>query len=96
LQLDKCDKKYDLVITTWFTAGNFYPENFPFDTYEEAGEIMDLSNNEKFEKIFTSAYNLLELGGEVVIGSCYIDNDKTRKKQEEFYRKAGMTINRVC
>jgi hypothetical protein len=91
-QLDKWDKKYDLIITTWFTAGNFYPENFPFDTYMEAGEIMDLTKNEKFEKIFTLAYNLLKPGGEVVIGSCYIDNDKTRKKQEEFYRKAGMTI----
>jgi len=53
---------------------------------------MDLTKNEKFEKIFTSAYNLLKHGGEVVIGSCYIDNDKTRKKQEEFYRKAGITI----
>ena len=53
---------------------------------------MDLSKNEKFEKIFSSAYNLLKPGGEVVIGSCYIDNDKTREKQEEFYRKAGMTI----
>ena len=92
LQLDKWDKKYDLVITTWFTAGNFYLENFPFDTYKETGKIMDLSKNEKFEKIFTSAYDLLKPGGEVVIGSCYIDNDKTREKQEEFYRKAGMTI----
>jgi SAM-dependent methyltransferase len=92
LRLYKWDKKYDLIITTWFTAGNFYPENFPFDTYKENGEIMDLSNNEKFEKIFTSAHNLLKPGGEVVIGSCYIDSDKTRKKQEEFYRKAGMTI----
>ena len=90
--LDKWDRQYDLIITTWFTAGNFYPENFPFDTYSESGKIMDLSKNEKFEKIFASAYDLLKPGGEVVIGSCYIDNDPTRKKQEEFYRKAGMTM----
>ena len=92
LHLDKWNKKYDLIITTWFTAGNFYPEDFPFETYKESGKNMDLSKNGKFTKIFLSAYGLLEPGGEVVIGSCYIDSDATRKKQEEFYRKAGMTI----
>src|ERR1043166_7922703 len=30
--LDKWDKIHDMVITTWFTAGNFYPPDFPFDT----------------------------------------------------------------
>ncbi|MEO8414176.1 MAG: hypothetical protein ABI472_10980 [Ginsengibacter sp.] len=90
--LDKWNKQYDLIITTWFTAGNFYPENFPFDTYRESGKITDLSKNEKFEKIFSSAYNLVKPGGEVVFGACYIDTDSTRKKQEDFYRKAGMTI----
>jgi hypothetical protein len=49
---DKWDRKYDLIITTWFTAGNFYPENFSFDTNKVSGENMDLSKNEKFEKIF--------------------------------------------
>jgi hypothetical protein len=90
--LDKWHSKYDLIITTWFTAGNFYPENFSFDAYKFSGENMDLSKNEKFDKIFSSAYNLLLPGGEVVIGSCYIDNESTRKKQEAFYKKAGMTI----
>lgn len=90
--LQKWDRKYDLIITTWFTAGNFYPDNFPFDTYKESGKIMDLSFNEKFEKIFSAAYRLLLAGGEIVIGSCYIDNDSTREKQESFYKKAGMTI----
>ena len=35
---------------------------------------------------------MLSPGGEIVIGSCYIDNDNTRKKQETFYKKIGMTI----
>lgn len=92
LHLDEWNKKYDLIITTWFTAGNFYPDNFPFDTYQVAGRNMDLSKNEKFEKIFSAAYKLLEPGGEIVIGSCYIDNNATRQKQELFYKKAGMTV----
>ena len=92
LHLESWNKKYDLIITTWFTAGNFYPENFPFDTYQHSGKNMDLSKNEKFEKIFSAAYKLLEPGGEIVIGSCYIDNNATRQKQELFYKKAGMTV----
>src|SRR3970282_2802801 len=30
INLDKWNKKYDLIIVTWFTAGNFYPDNFNF------------------------------------------------------------------
>jgi hypothetical protein len=92
LSLNQWNKKYDLVITTWFTAGNFYPENFPFETYQHSGQRIDLSKNEKFETIFLNAYNLLNPGGEVMIGACYIDNDRTRKIQEESYVKMGMTI----
>ena len=90
--LDKWSKKYDMVITTWFTAGNFYPDNFPFDTYRGSGQKLDLTSNEKFVTIFKNAYNLLNTGGEIVIGSCYIDSDATRLKQEESYHKMGMTI----
>ena len=92
LDLHKWKMKYDLVIATWFTAGNFYPTGFPFETYAQSGPRLDLSTNEKFEKIFLNAYNLLEPNGEIVIGACYIDNSKTRKKQEAFYKKIGMTI----
>jgi len=92
LDLNKWDRRYDLVITTWFTAGNFYPADFPFETYNESGQRIDLSKNEKFEKIFWNAYNLLEPQGEIVIGACYIDNNRTRKKQEAFYKKLGMAI----
>ena len=84
--------KYDLIITTWFTPGNFYPENFSFETYKEADEKLDLTNNEMFEKIFTDAYNLLNSGGEIVLGACYLDNEANRKKQEFFYTKLGMTV----
>lgn len=90
--LGDLSKKYDLVIATWFTAGNFYPEDFPFDSYQKSDTKLDLRKNEKFEIIFKNAYGLLNHGGEIVIGSCYIDKDSTRQKQEESYRKMGLTI----
>ncbi|MEP6711363.1 MAG: methyltransferase domain-containing protein [Ferruginibacter sp.] len=90
--LNTLDKKYDIIITTWFTPGNFYPDNFSFETYKESGNKLDLSKNEKFEKIFSAAYDLLNPGGEIVLGSCYLDNTRTRKKQELFYKKLGMNV----
>ena len=90
--LDKWTKKYDLVITTWFTAGNFYPDGFPFDTYKSSGKKLDLTSNSKFTCIFNNAYKLLHTGGEIIIGACYNDNEATRLKQEESYRKMGMTV----
>ena len=90
--LHRSDKKYDMVITTWFTAGNFYPDDFPFDTYQGSGKRLDLTTNKKFTTIFRNAYNLLNDGGEIVIGACYKDNNSTRLKQEESYRKMGMTV----
>jgi SAM-dependent methyltransferase len=90
--LNKWEKNYDMVITTWFTAGNFYPDNFPFQSYQGSGKRLDLSTNEKFTAIMKNAYNLLTPDGELVIGACYKDNDATRLKQEESYRKMGMTV----
>lgn len=90
--LHQWEKKYDLVITTWFTAGNFYPDDFSFDSYKDSGKRLDLSSNKKFETIFKNGHGLLNPGGEVVIGACYIDNNSTRQKQEESYKKMGMTI----
>ena len=90
--LDTLNKKYDMVITTWFTAGNFYPDDFPFDSYKENGRRLDLATNKKFTSIFTNAYGLLNPGGEIVIGACYKDNNATRLKQEQSYRKMGMTV----
>jgi len=91
-ELDRLNKKYDMVITTWFTAGNFYPDDFPFDSYNGSGKRLDLTTNKKFTAIFTNAYNLLHPGGEIVIGACYKDNNATRLKQEESYQKMGMTV----
>lgn len=85
-------KKYDIIMTTWFTPGNFHPDDFPFETYDKSSNKLDLTTNEKFISIFSTAYNMLEDGGEIVLGSCYIDNDNTRKKQESFYHKIGMTV----
>lgn len=90
--LNKLDKKYDMVITTWFTAGNFYPDDFPFNSYKGSGQRLDLSTNRKFTSIFKNAYGLLNPGGEIVIGACYKDNNATRLKQEESYQKMGMTV----
>lgn len=90
--LDNWNKNYDMVITTWFTAGNFYPDDFPFETYKDSGKRLDLTTNTKFTGIFRSSYNLLNPGGEIVIGACYKDNNATRLKQEESYRKMGMTV----
>ena len=90
--LDKWAKKYDMIITTWFTAGNFYPDDFPFANYKGSGNRFELNTNEKFTTIFKNAYRLLNPGGEIVIGACYLDNEETRLKQEESYRKMGMTV----
>lgn len=92
INLDKWKKKYDLIIITWFTAGNFYPNNFNFENYNPSENRFDLSRNKKFETIFSNLYQLLNTGGEIVIGACYIDNDRTRLKQEHSYLLMGMTI----
>ena len=90
--LDKWNKKYDMVISTWFTAGNFYPDDFPFNSYKGSGKKLDLTTNKKFTTIFHNAYDLLNPGGEVVLGACYLDNNSTRLKQEASYQKMGMNL----
>lgn len=89
-KIDTLEEKYDLIISTWFTVGNFYPEDFVFEGYEPG--TYDLSKNEKFSDIFRQAYDRLNSGGEIVIGSMYIDNDSTRKKQESAYRDFGWEV----
>ena len=91
-QLSTLTDKYDIVMTTWFTAGNFYPEGFSFETYKEDGKKLNLDTNKRFEKIFLDAYNLLNPHGEIILGAVYIDNEHTRTKQENFYKKLGMEI----
>ncbi|HEU4791544.1 MAG TPA: class I SAM-dependent methyltransferase [Flavobacterium sp.] len=92
VNLYQLQKKYDLIICTWFTPGNFYPDNFPFNEYNDSHKRLDLSKNEKFTTIFSNAYSLLHPNGEIILGACYIDNDNTRKKQEQSYLKMGMKI----
>lgn len=84
--------KYDLIMTTWFTAGNFYPDDFLFATYQTSNTKLDLSVNKKFDTIFTAAYNLLNEGGKLLLGACYIDNNSTRLRQEASYIKMGMNV----
>ena len=91
-QLDTLTEKYDIVMTTWFTAGNFYPDDFSFTTYKNDDKKLNLDSNPRFEKIFLDGYNLLNPNGEIILGAVYIDSENTRKKQEYFYRKLGMEV----
>jgi hypothetical protein len=89
INLNTLKKKYDLIISTWFTVGNFYPFDFDFEKFKHG---YNMSTNDKFTMIFKQAYDMLNPRGEIIIGSMYIDNDETRKKQEESYRHFGWTV----
>ena len=89
IKLKTIEKKYDLIISTWFTVGNFYPFDFDFKKFKPG---YDMSTNDKFTMIFQQAYKMLNPNGEIIIGSMYIDNDETRKKQEESYKHFGWTV----
>jgi SAM-dependent methyltransferase len=92
--IDEIEGKFDLIIATWFTGGNFFPYNFSFET-NLAGKLKnrpDLEHNQKFQDIFKKSYQKLNDGGEIILGSVYKNNDHTRQKQESFYKKSGMTI----
>jgi len=86
--------QYDLILCTYFTAGDFIPDDFSFET-DKDGKLkvmFSLEKNDSFEKVFRSAFDLLIVGGKLVLGSIYVDTDSTREKQEEFYKKCGMTV----
>jgi len=88
--------KYDLIICTYFTPGNFKPDEIKIKVGKD-GLILPypkncLEPNKKFVKTFRGAYNLLKNNGKIVLGTTYIDTDINRKRQEEFYRKCGMTV----
>ncbi len=86
--------RYDFVICTYFTAGNFVPESFSFatDQHGKLSDVSDVKTNPSFSRVFRSAYDLLLPGGELVLGSVYVDSPETRRRQEEFYEKCGMTV----
>jgi hypothetical protein len=84
--------KYDLVVCTWFTPGNFYLTGFDFENYLKDGKRLNLESNPNFVKVFEGAYGLLVDGGQLVLGATYIDSDATRIKQEEAYTKMRMQV----
>lgn len=90
--LDSWDHPYDIIMTTWFTGGNFYPMDFPFDTYSPEKERYDLSFNPAFDRVFSTAWQRLRPGGAIILGSCYVDSDATRRRQEAFYRHLKMSV----
>jgi SAM-dependent methyltransferase len=90
------EEKYDLVICTYFTGGDFKPDEIKIQT-KEGGLIVEydisaLRPNKKFVSVFKGAYRFLAEKGKIVIGSLYWNNDFVRRIQEEFYRKCGMTV----
>ena len=89
VNLEQLNKKYDLIVCTWFTAGNFYPSDFNFENFNHN---YNLSTNNQFSNIFKQAYEMLNENGEIVIGSIYIDNEETRKRQEDAYKYWGWNI----
>ena len=89
-------QKYDLIICTYFTPGNFKPDEIKIQTGVN-GKVIPydkklLSPNKNFIKVFKPAYALLNDEGKIFLGSTYIDSDENQKRQEEFYRKCGMTV----
>lgn len=92
VHLQELTATFDLVICTWFTPGNFYPDDFDFENHPKSSKKLDLSRNAKFTSVFSKAYSLLSPQGEIVLGACYKDNEATRLKQELSYQKMGMTV----
>lgn len=88
--------RYDLILCTYFTPGNFKPDAVTLKTTDK-GLIVPypqscLNPNKQFVRIFKAAYRLLNPGGKLILGSTYIDTDVNRKRQEDFYKKCGMTV----
>ena len=71
-------KKYDIIMTTWFTPGNFYPADFDFNSYDPAQERLSLKTNPAFTKVWSHAGQMLKKNGMIILGSCYYQNDATR------------------
>ena len=87
---DVPDIKYDLILCTYFTAGNFVPDSYSF---EENADISDLDIKNAFQCVFKPAYDLLQIAGKSVL-TVYVDdkNQNTAKRQREFYEKCGMKV----
>lgn len=92
LELLRLEKTPELIMCTWFTPGNFYPQGFPFESFQEDDTTWSMKENPKFTQVFMSAYNLLKPGGKLVLGSVYRDNESTRRRQEENYGGFGWEV----
>lgn len=91
-ELNQLNRSFDMIITTWFTGGNFYPSNYGFKEIDNNWQPFDLANNPKFDKIFSNAYAMLKDNGKLVFGALYLNNDATRIKQENSYKQMGMKV----
>jgi SAM-dependent methyltransferase len=90
--IQRLEKKFDIIMTTWFTPGNFYPADFDFAGYDPRKKRLSLKKNPAFTSLWRSARKMLKKNGMVILGSCYHQNEATRKKQEHFYKQCGMTV----
>jgi len=82
--------EYDLVLSTYFTPGNFPPESYSFTKNED---VDDLEIKDTFQSVFKEAYeSLLRTPGELTLGSVYKDNQSTARRQRKFYRNCGMKV----
>lgn len=84
--------KFDIIMTTWFTPGNFYPEDFDFSAYDPSNKKLSLTHNPAFTHVWSAARKMLKKKGIVILGSCYHQNRAARIKQENFYKLCGMTL----
>jgi tRNA1(Val) A37 N6-methylase TrmN6 len=94
-QLLDLEQRYDLIISTYFTAGNFFPDSFSFDENIDSLDYSEIKS--VFQNVFKPAFNLLRSSGELILGSVYIDNTISALRQKQFYEKCGMTvINKIA
>lgn len=85
------EQNYDLIICTYFTPGNFKPGEIDINKIPFYSKEL-LKPNKNFAKVFKSAYEMLNSGGVMLLGSIYIDTNENRRRQEEFYKKCGMSV----
>jgi len=81
--------RYDSILCTFFTAGDFVPDSY---SSKENVDVSDLDIKSAFQRVFKAAYDLLQPSGKLVLGSVYTDNEPTSTRQREFYEKCGMTV----
>jgi SAM-dependent methyltransferase len=84
------DIRYDLILCTYFTAGNFPPDSYKFNAKNQHVDESEIKN--AFQRVFKPAYDLLQSSGKLVLGSTYVDNESTEERQIGFYESCGMEV----